>query len=244
MVSLSWQRCRAILGASLPNRCLLCHQTIAAPHRGVCPTCVANSIYQSEVCLGCGKPLTIAAEYCGSCLHHRPIKVVAPASYHSMLGPLIPAIKYQAQFAALPALTAALVARIQHLVAAELLELPQVVLPVPLHRQRLAHRGYNQAWLIANTLAAQLQLPLDDKLLARTSNTPAQAQLTGKQRRQNLSGAFALTRASPYQRIALVDDVVTTGSTVNEIARLLRTSAPSIQVWCLARAEAPKIATL
>ncbi|MCH1921170.1 ComF family protein [Shewanella sp. A3A] len=244
MVSPFWQRCRALLAASLPNRCLLCHQTIPAPQRGICASCLGSSIYQTDVCLGCGKPLTLVADYCGSCMTHQPLKVIAPSSYHSMLGPLIPAIKYQAQFAALPALTSALVARIQYLLAAGLLELPQVILPVPLHPQRLAHRGYNQAWLIAQRLAQQLQLPLDDQLLRRVSNTPAQAQLSGKQRRQNLAGAFALARPSPYQRIALVDDVVTTGSTVNEIARLLRASAPSIQVWCLARAEAPKLATL
>lgn len=239
--------CRAVIGTSLPNRCLLCHQTISAPRAdslrqtGICSACLTSAIYQQHCCLGCGKTLQVAAEFCGGCVAQRPIKVIAPASYHSMLGPLIPAIKYQAQFAALPALVDALAARITALVELHLLELPQVIIPVPLHPQRLRQRGYNQAWLIAQQLSERLQLPVDDALLLRINDTAAQARLTGKQRRNNLAGAFALTHASPYQRIALVDDVVTTGSTINEIAKLFRASAPSVQAWCLARAEAPSL---
>ncbi|KFZ37551.1 competence protein ComF [Shewanella mangrovi] len=225
----------------LPNRCLLCHQTIASPQRGVCHACLASCLYQTEICLGCGKPIYVLAEYCGHCVKHRPISVVAPASYHTMLGQLIPAIKYQAQFAALPALVEALAKRIEHLCQNELLTLPQVLIPVPLHRQRLIARGYNQAWLIADALSKRLQIPMDDQLLLRVAHTPAQAQLSGKQRRQNLADAFALRRASPYQRIALIDDVVTTGSTIDAIARVLSPSAPHIQAWCLARAEAPAL---
>ena len=245
---LRWvQRCQALVGASLPNRCLLCHQTIPRnegtdlSRSGICSSCLTSAIYAGHCCLGCGKSLQVAAEFCGSCMAQRPIKVIAPASYHSMLGPLIPAIKYQAQFAALPALADALAARIVDLSEQHLLELPQVILPVPLHANRLRQRGYNQAWLIAKQLSQRLNIPLDDQLLCRTNDTAAQAKLSGKQRRSNLAGAFALTAPSPYQRIALVDDVVTTGSTINEIAKLFRVSAPSVQAWCLARAEAPRL---
>ncbi|QSX35360.1 ComF family protein [Shewanella avicenniae] len=238
----------------LPNRCLLCHQTILtkpasptidsqmiAQQRGICQPCLTSCLYDTDICLGCGKVMQVAAEYCGGCIKSRPIPVVAPASYHTMLGRLIPAIKYQAQFAAMPALIEALAQRIESLCQQQLLSLPQVLLPVPLHRQRLSSRGYNQAWLIAHALSSRLGIAMDDQLLIRVKHTPAQAQLSGKQRRQNLADAFALTRPLPYQRIALVDDVVTTGSTVDAIARVLRASAPSVQVWCLARAEAPSL---
>ena len=95
----------------------------------------------------------------------------------------------------------------------------KAIVPVPLHQNRLKTRGYNQAWLIADRLSQQLQLPLIDDALMRIKDTPAQAGLDGKQRRRNIEHAFQLAENFPYQRIALVDDVVTTGTTVNEIAK-------------------------
>ncbi|GGY96153.1 hypothetical protein GCM10007169_11540 [Shewanella fodinae] len=93
--------------------------------------------------------------------------------------------------------------------------------------------------MIASMLGQQLQLPVDDSLLQRVVATVPQAGLDGQARRRNLRGAFVLKAALPYQRIALIDDVVTTGTTVDEIARTLSPWTPDLQVWCLARAEAP-----
>ncbi|MFQ6372330.1 ComF family protein [Shewanella sp. YIC-542] len=232
--------CRA-LAASLPNRCLLCHQQVAAPGSGICLTCLQTCLYRTPVCLGCGRKLTILARYCGGCLTTRPLPVIAPASYHSLLGPLIPRIKYQAQFAAMPPLVTALVQQVNALHAAEVIPIPQVLIPVPLHPRRLRQRGFNQAWLIARMLGQQLQLPVADGVLQRVVATLPQTGMDGRARRRNLRGAFRVMDKFPYQRIALVDDVVTTGTTVDEIARTLAPWTPDIQVWCLARAEAPGV---
>jgi len=229
----------AWLAASLPNRCLLCHLSIGAAHSGLCDTCLASCIYQTPVCLGCGRGLVQELGLCGGCQQVDALTMVAPASYHQGLGTVIAAIKYRQQFAPLAVLCRLLWYRVQRLSYLGLLNVPQVLVPVPLHPKRQQSRGFNQAWLIAAELARQSGLPLDDKLIRRDLDTRPQEGLDGKARRQNLAGAFSLNRSCPWQRIALVDDVVTTGTTVREIATLFKGRGVAVQVWCLARAEAP-----
>ncbi|MCT7942235.1 ComF family protein [Shewanella holmiensis] len=249
------------LRRSLPNRCLLCQQRIdqqgyqqTFPQRmltGICQTCLVSGLYQTEVCLGCAKPLTLLQEYCGRCMVSLPIKVIAPCSYHQGLGHLVSAIKYQRQMAALNVLSQQLAYRIQQLVNYGLIDLPQVIIPVPLHTNRLRQRGFNQAWLIAKQLSDLLDIPMDDEYIFRCQDTTPQAGLDGKQRRDNCHQAFALKvqqqplntggTLAPYQHVAIVDDVVTTGTTVNEIAILLKQHHIATQAWCLARAEAPEL---
>jgi predicted amidophosphoribosyltransferase len=254
---------------NLPNRCMLCSQDIEQydlqkPHSGVCQHCLVAGLYQHEVCLGCGKAMMLLQRYCGQCQSTEPIMVIAPCSYHQGLGELIAAIKYQQQCASLAALVQVLAIRVMDLVARDMIQLPQVLIPVPLHPNRLKSRGFNQAWLIAKALSQQLGIVMDDALLVRDVDTQAQAGLDGKARRLNCAGAFSLNlnasssktsslntlssntsslntaaKSVPYQRIALIDDVVTTGTTVNEISQLFAAEYVHVQCWCLARAEAP-----
>jgi ComF family protein len=245
------------LFASLPNRCLLCHQSLArvipsnatlidslkafkqGHQTGICDTCLNACLYQGDICLGCGKRISIPACFCGHCLGITPMKIIAPCSYHQGLGPLVAGIKYQQQLAPLTVLVNALVARIQALVAIGFIRLPQVLLPVPLHAKRLKARGFNQAWLIAKELSCQLNIPIDEDYLYRVEDTQPQAGMTGKQRRKNCHQAFKIRGNNKYQRVVIVDDVVTTGTTTNEINKLLLKKGIYADVWCLARAEAP-----
>ncbi|MGX9460680.1 ComF family protein [Shewanella sp. A14] len=243
------QRIRVALFSSLPNRCLLCQQRIDQtgyqqlfPNQvltGVCQVCLASSLYQHEVCLGCGREISQLQTYCGLCLKHTPNVVVAPCSYHQGLGPLIAAIKYQQQCAPLNAITQQLACRIALLIKHGIIKRPQVLIPVPLHPHRLRQRGFNQAWLIAKELSLLTGIPLDDSCLIRVVDTAPQTGLAGKQRRKNCHNAFTLQKTIPYQRVALIDDVVTTGTTVDEIGLLFRSQYVHVQTWCLARAEAP-----
>ncbi|UXK08784.1 double zinc ribbon domain-containing protein [Shewanella putrefaciens] len=239
IMRLGYQLCITWLASSLPNRCLLCHQSMQAPETGICMACLQTGLYHSPICLGCGRSMLLEMDYCGACQKYSPHKIVAPCSYHQGLGTWVGAIKYQGQLAALPILCRALVARINHLEQLGLLTLPQAIVPVPLHPKRLQQRGFNQAWLIAHELSQRLQLPLVDQGLTRRQDTRPQAGLNGAQRRRNLQDAFMLDDDFAYQRIALVDDVVTTGTTVAEIARLFEARYVHVQIWCLARAEAP-----
>lgn len=113
---------------------------------------------------------------------------------------------------------------------------PDVVVPVPLHRRRLAERGYNQALELARPLARALAAPVDVSLCARIRPTREQSALGAGARRANLRGAFAVAGSAPSS-IAIVDDVLTTGSTAGALAHVLRQAgAAHVSIWICARA--------
>jgi ComF family protein len=113
---------------------------------------------------------------------------------------------------------------------------PQVLLPVPLHRGRLLQRGYNQAREIARIWSADLDIPVDRRALTRSRATALQSGLSASQRGHNVRGAFAYSPSQAYRHVAVVDDIVTTGSTVDEITRVLhRQGVEFVEVWALAR---------
>lgn len=115
-------------------------------------------------------------------------------------------------------------------------DLPECIIPVPLHKQRLQQRGFNQALELARIIAKQLQIPLDYTLCQRNKVTPFQSGLSAEQRKQNLRNAFNLSKAHHYKHVAIFDDVVTTGTTVNELAKQLKQSGVEIiEVWAIAR---------
>jgi ComF family protein len=114
--------------------------------------------------------------------------------------------------------------------------LPEVIIPVPLHWQRFLWRGYNQSAELGRQLSRELGIPCHTQLLKRIRHTPSQQGLSRKQRLLNLKNAFVIKQALTFQRIALLDDVVTTGTTAMEIARFLRAQgAVEIHLWAIAR---------
>lgn len=115
--------------------------------------------------------------------------------------------------------------------------LPECIIPVPLHALRLLKRGFNHSELIGRYLADHLHIPLEVHCCKRIKNTQQQSDLSVKQRRKNIAGAFSVQSPLNFQHIAIVDDVVTTGSTVNELARTLKLAGVSrVEVWACARA--------
>ena len=125
--------------------------------------------------------------------------------------------------------------------------LPDLLVPVPLHESRLRERGYNQALELAKPLAQGLRITLAERLLSRTKATAAQANLDAKARRKNLRGAFVVGRAAiggkdpAALHVAILDDVMTTGTTLRECARVLRRAGfARVDVWALARAPKPR----
>ena len=114
---------------------------------------------------------------------------------------------------------------------------PEVIIPVPLHSSRYRERGFNQSLEIARILSRRLVIPLDYRSCSRIHATQAQTQLDAKERARNLKKAFAITKPLPYTHVAILDDVVTTGATVNELAKMLRQAGVKrIDVWACARA--------
>lgn len=106
-----------------------------------------------------------------------------------------------------------------------------IVVPVPLHAQRLAKRGFNQAELLARVLTRQLHWP-QEQLLVRDKDTATQTNLTRGQRRVNVQGAFACRKNLEGKKVLLIDDVITTGATLEECAAVLK-NAGARQVWAL-----------
>jgi len=111
----------------------------------------------------------------------------------------------------------------------------ECLIPVPMHRQRLRQRGFNQAAELVKHLGHQLKIPYDLSSCQKIINTAPQAGLDANQRRKNLRHAFSVPRLS-YQHVTIVDDLITTGSTSNELAKLLKKQGIArVDVWCCAR---------
>ncbi|MBT8434378.1 MAG: ComF family protein, partial [Gammaproteobacteria bacterium] len=113
---------------------------------------------------------------------------------------------------------------------------PEILIPVPLHCARLFERGYNQADEIAAVWSQTFGIPVDRHALTRLRATPSQSGLSAAQRANNVRQAFAYRPKRKYRHVALVDDIVTTGSTVTEITKTLhRAGVEYVEVWALAR---------
>lgn len=166
----------------------------------------------------------------------RPLRrTCAPFAYAWPLDHLVHALKYRRQLATgrvLGTLLAGGLARhgLQHDV--------DVIVPVPLHPLRHAERGFNQAAELARHVSRSLRLPVADSLAERRRATSPQVGLHLDERRRNLAGAFVATAAASGLRIALLDDVTTTGRTLQELAAaLLEAGAAAVDGWCVARAD-------
>lgn len=217
----------------LAPRCLLCAEP-GAEGRDLCRRCTDALPWNRSACARCGLPLSVPAAACGACLMHPPPFAATAAAfvYAFPIDRLLPRLKFHADLAA-GAVLADVMTR-----AFDPADRPDVLVPVPLHRSRLRQRGYDQALELCRPLARSLGLPLRTDLLRRIRATDAQSELDAKHRRDNLRGAFACvtTRELP-RHIALFDDVMTTGSTVQEAASALRRAGVErVDVWVLARA--------
>lgn len=218
-----------------PPVCELCsapaQQTMA-----LCKRCLGDLRQNLHACAVCANPLPDAAAQrlvCGSCLKTPPFfdSVYAPYLYHPPADKLIIALKFRNRLL-VAGLLAALMSK--NLDGANK---PDCLLPVPLHRKRLRERGYNQAGELARALAKRFAIPVV-RAAVRVRHTPAQSSLSLAQRERNVQGAFQLRHSflENYRHIAIIDDVVTTGSTVNELARILRLAGmEKIQIWSFAR---------
>ncbi|MEI6544888.1 MAG: ComF family protein [Methylococcales bacterium] len=114
---------------------------------------------------------------------------------------------------------------------------PDLIIPVPLHKVRYRERGFNQTIEIASIISQTLNIPLDLSGCIRTENTPHQVALNAQQRQTNIKNAFTIIKPISAQHIAIVDDVMTTGATVNELANSLkRAGVNRIDIWTCAKA--------
>ena len=220
-----------------PARCLLCGDP-GQDHRDLCAACDRQLPWSGTACHRCALPLPAAVEggpaCCTLCEHEPPPvgSTRAAFAYAPPLDRLLPRLKFHGDLAA-----GRLVARLMAEAFADL-PLPDALVPVPLHPRRLRERGYNQAREIAGPLARMLDVPLRDGLLRRVRHTRPQSTLDADARQSNLEDAFAVTgRGRLPAHVVLVDDVMTTGATLQAAAWALREAGVHrVDAWVCARA--------
>ena len=221
----------ALASVVFPAPCRICGQTLANASRiPICEACLGGfERIAAPMCLGCGRPFGSAAvahtaqPLCRLCRvnFYAFERARSFAIYDDALSEAIMLLKYEE------------VARLGHWFAERLAEIvsqapgdwrSDVVVPVPLHSERPRERGYNQAELIARPLAKRLNVKLESRLLARTKPRPAQLVLSRSEHWKSVRGAYATRRGLQVDnlRVLLVDDVLTTGATLDACARALR----------------------
>ena len=221
----------------LPRLCPACGDP-AGPGRELCPGCEQSLPTLQHACPRCAIPYEHPDTQgeCGACQRRPPAFTRAIAHYHFAppVDHFIRALKFHRQLGLAHLLGERLAQRLER----EPFR-PDLIIPVPLHGARLRERGYNQALEIARPVAHALGVPLDFRSLVRVRATAPQTGMTVEARRKNLRGAFALRDGAAVQKlhVALVDDVMTTGSTLHAAARCLRAAgADTVEIWVVARA--------
>jgi ComF family protein len=234
-----------LLDGLFPHYCALCGLR-SRRHVPLCPECESEMPVNHHCCVRCAIPLPPTgapchtARLCGSCLQNPPPfdRVIAPWLYDEYLAHLI----HQWKFHRERRMTALLAALWQQ--RAEPPFPVDLLVPVPLHWRRRWQRGFNQSELLCRQLLATCpeleSAKLAHRLVRRQRPTAAQSGMSALQRASNLKGAFTVCRPCNNLRIAIVDDVLTTGATAAAVAAALATAGASyLEVWCLARTPSP-----
>lgn len=197
-----------------------------------CKACDESLPYlRDNHCPVCALP-TPEGQVCGHCLSKPPLytRTSAAFSYGYPLDKLIQGMKYGDQLPLAHEFAKTLALRVRND------DRPDYVIPMPLHPAKLRERGYNQSMLVAAAISRQLKIELLPNAAKRTRNTPAQSALPWKDREKNVRDAFSCDTDLRGKHVVLVDDVLTTGASMNALAKAVKKSgAAEISVWVVAR---------
>ena len=221
----------------LTQTCLLCSQS-HQQSLALCPGCQQDLPWLGHHCQRCAQLLPHEQMLCGQCLQTNPIqqRTLAAFEYCFPITPLIQQLKNNRPLVLARLLGRFLAQAAQKSYADD--QLPQVLIPIPLHRKRLGQRGHNPAALLGFFIEQQLKIPCLHEVCERIQHTPPQQGLNYAERQKNLRHAFTINPSGLPKNIshlALIDDVVTTGATTQALMRLLKPHVERIDVWCVAR---------
>ncbi|WP_321794251.1 ComF family protein [Caballeronia sp. J97] len=220
---------KRLVERALPSQCALCGNL---SQELLCDGCDAQYWNEPRLrCATCALPLAASTTrrerentrmHCAACLESPPAfnDTLALADYHAPLDTLAVELKFRARLA----VGEAFARHLHALFEDSDLPVPDVIVPMPLSRARLVARGYNQAWAIARPLARMMGVRGDASIVARVRHTSAQSRLDQETRRRNVAGAFAVSGDVRGKHIGVVDDVMTSGATLDALARTLKLS--------------------
>jgi ComF family protein len=229
-----YQLMHGLLNRLFPPHCRLCG--VASGTRLLCQPCQDELPWLARRCPQCACALdtTGMPSPCGRCQRQVPAFDATHAlfQYQPPVDHLLKRLKFSGELALGPLLGELLAEQMRRRADT----LPRQLIPVPLHPARLRERGFNQATELARAAGKQLGIPLARRLCRRQRNTEPQSLLSNTARRLNLRNAFTIC-GTPAAHVAIVDDVMTTGHTSNELARALKQAgAQTVEVWVIARA--------
>lgn len=219
--------CKRILGSS----CVLCHEK--AGHFGICKACLADLPRMPSVCSKCAMSLATSS-ICGHCQNSPPQldELFVSFCFAEPLTYLIHAYKYQNQLQLAGVLQQLFVSQTPHFNLTQI----DAVLAVPLSKQRLLFRGFNQSHELAKIVALKIDKSLLFMDICYREDRPSQAGLDLKSRQKNIKGVFKLNGSYSGKNILLIDDVITTGATLNELAKSFKQKgAAAVFGWVLAK---------
>lgn len=234
-----------LLNLLYPRRCPICDDIVIPKGNLVCDSCKdILTPLREPLCYKCGRQiLSSDREYCDTCLNYNFSfdKAFSLWPYNHTVKSSLSNFKYKGRREYANYYGSKLCEHYSSLIKSLNID---VIIPVPVHRERLKDRGYNQAMLIASDLSKRLSIPLAGDYLIRSKNTVAQKNLDPIERRKNLREAFSINKPSTYyssyiRSVLLIDDIYTTGSTANACAAVLKESgAKNVYVLCMASVRA------
>jgi ComF family protein len=219
-----------------PPTCILC-DNLSFSDKDLCQYCCNQLVKNYNPCYQCGTPLTQFSEqntHCSSCLQLPPSynHTFAPFLHQGIIRHLVTRLKFNDHYKNARLLGTLLAEQLPTQTA-----LPECIIPVPLHKNRYQQRGFNQSIEIAKTVSRQLNVPLELNACIRHRDTPHQVGLTAQQRLLNVKDAFSIQKPLPFSYVAVLDDVMTAGATLNEVATVLKKAGvQKVDVWVCARA--------
>ncbi len=220
-----------------PEICHNCNTPTSPDDRGLCKKCRHGLKLVLNPCEICGEELieiTPTTSICGRCQKEKRYydKVIAPFHFCPPLDGMIHKMKISRKISNCTLIADLIFEQIM----LRQVEIPDCLIPAPTNPAKLRKRGFNQAAEIAKQLGKRLKITMRNDLIIKKSNTQRQSQLQYNQRQSNLKNAFILNKPIPYEHIAIIDDVVTTTATANELAKIAKQNdIKKVQVWACAR---------
>jgi len=219
----------------LNQSCIVCAEPSS---RVVCESCENEFGLQEQRCLSCALPLNQSLDYCGSCLRTSPSfhRAFTLYDYEGVVAYLIKKMKYDARLSVAQFFAEKMAGRIDEMQSSG--HHYDAIIPMPLHKARLRERGYNQ--VVELLRALDKKALIDSKSVQRVKQTAPLTDLSLAQRKKEIKGAFSLLVPLTHKRILLVDDVMTSGSSLNELARTILKQSPAViccDVLTLSRAQ-------